>query len=62
MRGGRKGLLINSANLCKLKPAQTKAVVKMEGQNGKAWDTSPVVKSSCGKAKRKHHRGRGGRG
>jgi hypothetical protein len=56
MRGGKKGLLINSANLCKLKPAQTKATVKMEGQNGKVNDFQPVVKSSCGKAKRKKGR------
>jgi hypothetical protein len=52
MQGGKKGLLINSANLCKLKPSQTKATVLMEGQNGKAWDTHPVVKSACAKAKK----------
>jgi hypothetical protein len=57
MKGGKKGLLINSANLCKLKPAATKATVKMEGQNGKVWDTSPVVKSACKKAKKGHRRG-----
>jgi hypothetical protein len=60
MRGGKKGLLINSANLCKLKAAQTKATVKMEGQNGKVNDFQPVVKSACGKArKRHHHKGHG---
>jgi uncharacterized repeat protein (TIGR01451 family) len=61
MQGGKKGLLINSANLCKLKPAATKAVVKMEGQNGKTHDTEPVVKSACNKAK-KHKKGRRGKG
>jgi hypothetical protein len=60
MRGGKKGLLINSANLCKLKPVQTKATMKMEGQNGKVNDFQPVVKSSCGKAKRKKGHRRGG--
>jgi hypothetical protein len=60
MRGGKKGLLINSADLCKLKPAQTRATVQMEGQNGKVNDFNPVVKSACGKAKKRgrgHHRG-----
>jgi hypothetical protein len=56
MRGGKKGLLVNSANLCKLKPAQTRAKVQMEGQNGKVNDFQPVVQSACGKAKKRHHR------
>jgi hypothetical protein len=62
MRGGKKGLLINSANLCKLKPAATRATVKMDGQNGKAWDTNPVVKSSCKKAKGKKAKGKKAKG
>jgi uncharacterized repeat protein (TIGR01451 family) len=49
MKGGKKGLLINSANLCKLAPAATRATVKMEGQNGKRLDASPVVQSDCAK-------------
>jgi hypothetical protein len=60
MQGGRKGLLINSANLCRLKPAATKAVVRMEAQNGKVNDFNPVVQSSCKQkrhGKHKKHRG-----
>jgi hypothetical protein len=60
MQGGRKGLLINSANLCKLKPAATRAVVKMEAQNGKVWDTEPVVQSSCKHKRHGKHKGHRG--
>jgi hypothetical protein len=61
MRGGKKGLLINSANLCKLKPKDNRATVLMDAQNGKVHDTSPVVANGCKKAKRhrkKHKRSR----
>ncbi|HWA54431.1 MAG TPA: hypothetical protein VG816_09695, partial [Solirubrobacterales bacterium] len=52
MQGGKKGLIVNSRNLC---AAPNKATVLMDGQNGKAWDTQPVVKAKCsGKAKKKH--------
>jgi hypothetical protein len=61
MQGGRKGLLINSANLCKLKPSQAKATILMEGQNGKVNDFNPAVKSACKakarKGKKKKHKG-----
>lgn len=46
MRGGKKGLLENSRNLCK---GTSRADVKMTGQNGKVWNTRPVVRASCGK-------------
>ena len=55
--GGKKGLLINSANLCKLKPAATKATAKLEAQNGRRVELRPVVKSDCRGAK-KHKRGK----
>jgi hypothetical protein len=54
MQGGKKGLLVNSENLCAPK-AKTHAVVDLTGQNGKTYDTTPVVHNGCGKAKR-HHR------
>jgi hypothetical protein len=58
MQGGRKGLLINSASLCKLKPSQAKATILMEGQNGKVNDFNPAVKSACkAKAKKKKKKG-----
>ena len=55
MKGGRKGLLINSVNLCKLTPSATRATVKMDGQNGKLNDFNPVVRSDCAKPPKKSH-------
>jgi hypothetical protein len=52
MQGGKKGLLINSANLCKLKPKANRATVLMEGQNGKVSGSSPSLANSCKKAKK----------
>jgi hypothetical protein len=52
MQGGKKGLLENSTNLCK---STNKATVKLTAQNGKTYDTRPVVTNSCkggGKAKK----------
>ena len=59
MQGGRKGLLINSRNLC----ARTnRATVQMDGQNGKAHDFRPALKNDCKKKKKKKgKRGRQGR-
>jgi hypothetical protein len=53
MQGGKKGLVVNSKNLC---AAKNKADAQFTGQNGVAYDFKPVVKASCGKA-RKHKRG-----
>jgi hypothetical protein len=55
LQGGRKGLLVNSTNLCK---SVNRAKVKMDGQNGKVRDFRPVVKNDCGKKGRKGGRGR----
>jgi hypothetical protein len=54
MQGGRKGLVVNSRNLC---AGKNKAAAKLDGQNGKGHDFSPLVKPSCrGKAhKRPQH-------
>ena len=57
MQGGKKGLLVNSTNLCK---ATNRASVLLDGQNGKAYDTEPVVANSCKKKKAKH-KGRSGK-
>jgi hypothetical protein len=54
MRGGKKGLLVNSRNLC----ARTyRATAKFDGQNGKVHDFRPEMKNDCeqhkkGKSKR----------
>jgi hypothetical protein len=46
LKGGKQGLLVNSANLCK---SPNKAVVKMTGQNGKTHNFNPAAANSCGK-------------
>ncbi|MBA3865690.1 MAG: hypothetical protein H0X42_04990 [Solirubrobacterales bacterium] len=50
MQGGKKGLLVNSTNVCKHK---NKAISHFVGQNGKVYDTTPVLKAQCGKARKK---------
>jgi hypothetical protein len=44
MQGGKKGLLINSANLCK---GPHRAIVAFKGQNGKRYNFNPLVKPKC---------------
>ena len=44
MKGGKKGLLVNSRNLCS---GVNRAVVKMDGQNGRVHDTHPLLRASC---------------
>jgi hypothetical protein len=53
--GGKKGLLVNSTNICK---GTHKAISEFTGQNGKHYDTEPAVKAQCGK-KGKKHKGHG---
>jgi hypothetical protein len=49
MKGGKKyGLLENSQNICKHKQ---KAIARFTGQNGKTYDTEPVIAVQCGKGK-----------
>jgi hypothetical protein len=53
MQGGKKGLFVNSTNLCK---ATHKAIAEFDGQNGKVLNSKPVVAAKCaspGKAKRR---------
>ncbi|HEX3240538.1 MAG TPA: hypothetical protein VHR18_10445 [Solirubrobacterales bacterium] len=51
MKGGKKGLIENSANLC---ASPQRAKVQMTGQNGKPNNFSQLISTSCGKsAKRK---------
>ncbi|HET6998676.1 MAG TPA: hypothetical protein VFI03_08810 [Solirubrobacterales bacterium] len=49
MLGGRKSLLENSRNLCE---GTNRATVRMDGQNGRAFDARPVLGNSCGKARK----------
>lgn len=48
MRGGKNGLLVNSENLC-APSAQTRAIARFTGQNGKVRQLKPEVKNGCKK-------------
>ncbi|HEX3735226.1 MAG TPA: hypothetical protein VHU86_08730, partial [Solirubrobacterales bacterium] len=56
MKGGKKGLLVNSRNLCQGTPG--KMTVDMTAQNNKTADSRPVLGNSCGgkKGKKKSHK------
>jgi hypothetical protein len=49
MKGGKKGLLVNSRNLCR---GPQRATVRMIGQNGKRFDQRPKVTKHCKKTKK----------
>ena len=46
LQGGKKGLLVNSANLCARK---NRALAEFEGHNGKRHVLKPVLEASCKK-------------
>lgn len=50
MQGGKKGLLVNSTDICARKH---RALSHFVGQNGKVYNTKPVLKAKCGTAKRR---------
>jgi hypothetical protein len=52
MQGGKKGLIVNSRNLC---AAPSKADVSLDGHNGASEEIHPVMRAQCG-GKRKHKR------
>jgi hypothetical protein len=60
MQGGKKGLLVNSENLCS-SGAKTHATVDLTAQNGKVYDTTPAVGNSCRATPHRKHKS-GGRG
>jgi hypothetical protein len=47
MQGGKKGLIVNSADLCK---GTHKAIAEFTAQNNEVSNTKPVVKAKCGKS------------
>jgi hypothetical protein len=53
LKGGKKGLLVNSKSLCK---ANRKAAVEMTGQNGRTDDGKVKLQSSCGSKASRHKR------
>jgi hypothetical protein len=56
MQGAKKGLIINSRNLC---GSTNRANVEFSGQNGKQSSANPVMRPDCGGG-RKHKRHRAG--
>ena len=59
MQGGKKGLIINSTNLC---AGKHRATAKIRGQNGRIEKSKPIVRAAkCRKAKHRRHRGHRGR-
>ena len=60
MKGGSKGLVINSRDICK---HVYRATAKFDGQNGKAHDFRPALRNDCKKKKNskraRHRRARG---
>src|SRR5665811_67366 len=55
MQGGKKGLIVNSRNLC-VKRGRNRANVVATGQNGKRFKSRTVMQVRCGrKAKRSSH-------
>ncbi len=57
MQGGRKGLLVNSTNICLRKH---RATAKFTAQNGRRATLRPQLKASCrGKGKKASKKGRG---
>ncbi len=56
MQGGKKGLLVNSTNICR---GKHRATVKMTGQNGKRHNFRTPLKAKCKKKARKHRRPKG---
>ena len=61
MQGGKKGLLVNSTGLC---AKRNRAISHFVGQNGKVYDTNPVLQAQCankkkGKRPAAHKRSRG---
>ncbi len=56
MRGGRKGLLVNSRNIC---TSTQKATAVFNAQNGKSAKLRPVLKNACKKSVRKGKKSKG---
>jgi len=53
MQGGKKGLLVNSTNLC---AGKHYAEAKLTGQNGKTANQNPALKAPCGAKAARHKR------
>ncbi len=54
--GGKRGLVVNSRNLCRQSKRQSRANVRLSGQNGKVSQLHPIVRNDCGRAAKKKHK------
>lgn len=54
LAGGKKGLFVNSTNICAKK---NRALAKFTAQNGKRLTLRPSLVASCGKARKGHNSG-----
>jgi hypothetical protein len=57
LQGGKKGLLVNSRNICS---STNKADVDYSAHNGLAFSANPVLKAKCGKRARKGKKSKAG--
>jgi hypothetical protein len=55
LKGGNKGLLINSINLCS---KDNRTTAKLRSQSGVELTTHPLLRTRCGKVKKKAHKSR----
>ena len=53
MQGGKKGLFVNSRNICK---HTNRATARFSAHNGKTLDARPVLKADCKGGKPKPHK------
>jgi len=58
MQGGKKGLFVNSTDLCR---GKHNVLVAFDGQNGKLRDFKSPLKADCGKKGKKGKKRRAGR-
>jgi hypothetical protein len=54
LRGGRRGLLVNAANLC---AAPQSATARFVGHANRGVSWHPAVTAGCAKKKKRHHNG-----
>ncbi len=55
LQGAKKGLFQNSTNICK---GTHRATVSLTGQNGKTYDTKPLMKADCPKPQKQKRGGK----
>jgi hypothetical protein len=58
LKGGKKGLLVNSKNLCSPQ-AEVNAIADFTAQNGKVHNTTPTVTNSCVKKSKDNKKSKG---